>query len=294
LSDVLRTQPRLLAGLPDFPYRPHRYTRPDGLVVQYLDEGPHDAAKTWLCLHGQPTWSYLYRRMIPTFVAAGHRVIAPDFLGFGGSDKPREEAAYTFDFHRGTLLDLIASLGLRDIVLVVQDWGGLIGLTLPMEAPDRYAGLLVMNTTLATGDEPLSEGFLQWRAFCNRSPDMDIAKLMQRACPHLTAAEAQAYAAPWPDASYKAGVRRFPNLVPDRPDADGAALSRQARAFWTNRWTGKSLMAIGMKDPVLGPETMYALHRHIRGCPPPMKIAEGGHFLQEWGAPIAEAAVATL
>jgi haloalkane dehalogenase/tRNA(adenine34) deaminase len=294
LSDVLRTPPELLAGLPDFPHVPRRHLLPEGLAVQYIDAGPRDGAKTWLCLHGQPTWSYLYRRMIPLFVAAGHRVIAPDFLGFGGSDKPRDEAVYTFDFHRKTLLDLIAALDLRNVVLVVQDWGGLIGLTLPMATPERYRGLLVMNTMLGTGDEPLGEGFLQWRAFSNRSPDMDIARLMQRSCPHLAPAEAAAYAAPYPDASYKAGVRRFPNLVPDRPDAEGAALSRQARDFWASRWTGRSLMAIGMKDPVLGPPVMRALHRHIRGCPPPMEIADGGHFLQEWGGPIAEAAVKVL
>ena len=182
--------------------------------------------RTFLCLHGQPTWSYLYRRMIPIFAAAGHRVVAPDFLGFGRSDKPTDETVYTFDFHRDALLGLIAALDLRNIVLVVQDWGGLIGLTLPMADPERYAALLVMNTTLGTGDEPLSQGFLDWRAFSNRNPDMDIAGLMKRACPHLTTAEAAAYAAPFPDASYKAGVRRFPNLVPDRPDAGGAALSR--------------------------------------------------------------------
>lgn len=232
--------------------------------------------------------------MIPILVARGHRVIVPDFLGFGLSDKPIDEAVYTFDFHRNTLLDLIGALDLRNIVLVVQDWGGLIGLTLPMAAPERFSGLLVMNTMLGTGDRPLNQGFLDWRAFSNRSPDIDIAKLMQRACPHITQAEAATYAAPFPDARYKAGVRRFPNLVPDRPDADGAALSRQARDFWRNAWTGRSLMAIGMKDPVLGPPVMRALHGDIRNCPPPLEIADGGHFLQEWGAPIAEAAVKVL
>ena len=176
----------------------------------------------------------------------------------------------------------------------MQDWGGLIGLTLPMAAPERYAALLVMNTALGTGDAPLGEGFLAWRAFSNRHPDMDIAGLMQRACPHLGEAEAAAYAAPFPDATYKAGVRRFPNLVPDRPDAGGAALSREARAFWRERWTGKSLMAIGMKDPVLGPPVMRALHADIRNCPPPLEIAEGGHFLQEWGKDVAQAAVRML
>jgi haloalkane dehalogenase/tRNA(adenine34) deaminase len=262
--------------------------------LHYIDEGPREADRTWLCLHGQPTWSYLYRRMIPVFVGAGDRVVAPDFLGFGRSDKPADEATYTFDFHRHTLLDLIQALDLRNVTLVVQDWGGLIGLTLPMAAPERYAALLVMNTALGTGDAPLGEGFLAWRAFSNRNPDMDIARLMQRACPHLGEAEAAAYAAPFPDATYKAGVRRFPNLVPDRPDAGGAALSREARAFSRERWTGKSLMAIGMKDPVLGPPVMRALHAEIRNCPPPMEIAEGGHFLQEWGKDVADAAVRML
>ena len=294
MIDVLRTPPERLAGLPDWPYAPRYFQRPDGLVQQFFDVGPPDAAQTWLCLHGQPTWSYLYRRMIPTFEAAGHRVIAPDFMGFGGSDKPREEAVYTFHFHRQSILDLIEALDLREIVLVVQDWGGLIGLTLPMAMPERFRGLLVMNTALGTGDAPLPQGFVDWRAFSNRSPDMDIGKLMQRSCPHLTPPEAAAYAAPFPDASYKAGVRRFPNLVPDSPDAAGAALSRQARTFWSTRWTGRSLMAIGMKDPVLGPAVMGELHGHIRRCPPPIEIPEGGHFLQEWGRPIAEAAVRQL
>ncbi len=294
MTEALRSPDERFANLPGWPHAPRYHARPDGLRLHYVDEGPPSANRTWLCLHGQPTWSYLYRRMIPVFTAAGHRVVAPDFLGFGRSDKPVAEATYTFDFHRQSLLGLIEALDLRNIALVVQDWGGLIGLTLPMVAPQRFTALLVMNTALGTGDQPLSQGFLDWRAFSNRSPDMDIARLMQRTCPHLSAAEAQAYAAPFPDASYKAGVRRFPNLVPDRPDASGAALSREAREFWRSRWNGRSLMAIGMKDPVLGPPVMRALHADIRNCPPPMEIAEGGHFLQEWGEPIARAALATL
>jgi haloalkane dehalogenase len=264
LTDALRTPDRNFAGLPDWPYAQHYFERPDGLRLHYVDEGPREANRTWLCLHGQPTWSYLYRRMIPVFVGAGDRVVAPDFLGFGRSDKPVDETLYTFDFHRETLLGLIEALDLRNVTLVVQDWGGLIGLTLPMAASERYAALLVMNTALGTGDA------------------------------HLGEAEAAAYAAPFPDATYKAAVRRFPNLVPDRPDAGGAALSRQARAFWRERWTGKSLMAIGMKDPVLGPPVMRALHAEIRNCPPPLEIADGGHFLQEWGKEVAEAATRAL
>ena len=290
MIEALRTPDERFAGLPGWPYPPHYLDRPDGLRLHYIDEGPRGAARTFLCLHGQPTWSYLYRRMIPTLAGAG-RVVAPDFLGFGRSDKPVDEAVYTFDFHRQTLLALVETLDLRHIVLVVQDWGGLIGLTLPMAAPERYDGLLVMNTALGTGDQPLGEGFLAWRAFSNRNPDLDIAKLMQRSCPHLGDAEAAAYAAPYPDARYKAGVRRFPNLVPDHVDAPGAAVSRDARDFWRAQWTGQSLMAIGMKDPVLGPPVMHDLRGVIRNCPIPLEVPEGGHFLQEWGEPLARAAV---
>ncbi len=291
---ALRTPDDRFRGLAGWPYAPSYFQRPDGLRIHYVDTGPSDAGRTWLCLHGQPTWSYLYRRMIPVFAGAGDRVVAPDFLGFGRSDKPVDEATYTFEFHRNSLLDLIAALDLSNIVLVVQDWGGLIGLTLPMAAPERFASLLVMNTMLGTGDQPLGEGFLAWRDFSNRNQDMDIARLMQRTCPQLSAEEAASYAAPFPDVSYKAGVRRFPNLVPDGPNSLGAALSREARAFWRDRWAGRSLMAIGMKDPVLGPPVMRRLHADIRNCPPPIEIEEGGHFLQEWGVPIARAAVAAL
>ena len=294
MIDALRTPDERFASLPGWSYAPRYHTRADGLRLHHVDEGPRQARRTWLCLHGQPTWSYLYRRMIPVFAAAGDRVVAPDFLGFGRSDKPADERVYTFDFHRQTLIELIEALDLRDIVLVVQDWGGLIGLTLPMAAIQRFAALLVMNTALGTGDAPLGEGFLAWRSFSNRNPDLDIARLMQRACPHLGDAEAAAYAAPYPDARFKAGVRRFPNLVPDRLDAGGAALSREARRFWRERWTGKSLMAIGMTDPVLGPPVMRALHADIRNCPAPIEIADAGHFVQEWGEPIARKAVRLL
>jgi len=261
--------------------------------MHYLDEGPR-AAPVALCLHGQPTWSYLYRKMIPAFLAAGLRVVAPDFFGFGRSDKPEEEATYTFAFHRDSIVGLIEALDLRRVTLVCQDWGGLIGLTIPMDMPDRFERLLVMNTTLGTGDVALGEGFLAWRAFSNSKPDMDIAALMKRAVPGLSDAEAAAYAAPYPDARYKAGVRRFPNLVPDRPDAEGAALSRRAREFWSKQWSGTSFMAIGMQDPVLGPPAMRALHKSIRNCPPPLELADAGHFVQEAGAIIVEKAMASF
>jgi pimeloyl-ACP methyl ester carboxylesterase len=246
-----------------------------------------------LCLHGNPTWSYLYRHMIPVFTAAGLRVVAPDLIGFGRSDKPADEAAHTWDLHRGMLLGLVERLDLRDILLVVQDWGGLFGLTLPLAAPERYTRALIMNTALCTGE--LGEGFRQWRSFSNSQPDLAVGRLLRRGKADLSESEAAAYDAPFPDASYKAALRAFPNLVPDaeRDGADAAPiqLGCAAARFWSERWDGVALVAIGMADPVLGAGVMRRLHASIRHAPPPIEIAEAGHFVQEWGAPIARAAL---
>ena len=173
--------------------------------------------------------------------------------------------------------------------MVCQDWGGILGLTLPMAQPERFTRLLVMNTTVATGE--VTEGFRQWRAYSNAQPDLPVGKLLARGKPDMTPAEASGYDAPFEQASFKAALRAFPNLVSDGADAPGAALGREALAFWRDRWEGESFMAIGMQDPVLGGAPMRALQRSIRGCPVPMELAEAGHFVPEWGAPIAEAAL---
>ncbi|MBC7941252.1 MAG: alpha/beta fold hydrolase [Chitinophagaceae bacterium] len=309
---ALRTPDERFAALPGWPYAP-QYTQHAGLRVHHIDEGPRDAGVTALCLHGNPSWSYLYRHMVPVFTGAGLRVVAPDLIGFGRSDKPVDEAAHSFDIHRDMLLDFVERLNLRNILLVVQDWGGILGLTLPMAyeapkppsasapqggtsasgrpggGPQRFSRLLVMNTGLATGG--LTEGFRQWRNYSNGQPDMAVGKLIKRGKREMSDAEAAAYDAPFPDATYKAALRAFPNLVPDGADAPGAALSREAATFWRERWAGDSFMAIGMQDPVLGPPAMHALHKIIRGCPSPVEVPEGGHFVQEWGAPIARAAL---
>jgi haloalkane dehalogenase len=286
--NVLRTPDERFAGLPGWPFAP-QYLQIDGLRMHYVDEGPRDAVVTALCLHGQPSWSYLYRKMIPVFASTGVRVVAPDWFGFGRSDKPEDDAWYTFDRHRDSMLRFIEQMDLRNVLLVVQDWGGLLGLTLPLQQPERYTRLLVMNTGLGTGT--VTEGFKQWRAYANSQPDMAIGKLFQRGNPGMTAGEAAAYDAPFPDVRYKAGVRRFPNLVPDSDDAPGADISRQAARFWSERWQGVSFMAIGMQDPVLGPPAMQSLRKLIRGCPEPMEVADAGHFVQERGGPVAEAAL---
>jgi tRNA(adenine34) deaminase len=262
--------------------------------MHLLDEGPKDAPITWLCLHGNPAWSYLYRRMIPAWLAAGHRVVAPDMPGFGKSDKPKKDSTHRFDWHRLVLLELVEAMDLQRINLVVQDWGGILGLTLPMAAPRRYQGLLVMNTTLATGEQALSPGFLAWRQMCADKPLFDVGKLFARGNPHMTVAECEAYNAPFPDAGHRAALRAFPPMVPEHADSEGAAVSRQAKQFWATQWTGKSLMVVGQQDPVLGESVMRELHDAIRACPEPVVLPQAEHFVQEHGQAIAELALQHL
>jgi tRNA(adenine34) deaminase len=293
-EDAVRTPEERFRDLPGYSWAPHYVSDLSalaGLRLHYLDEGPRDAPLTWLCLHGNPSWSYLYRKMIPVFLAAGHRVVAPDLIGFGKSDKPKKEAAHSFSWHRQVLLEFIERLDLSRVVLVVQDWGGLLGLTLPMAAPQRYHGLLVMNTLLATGDVPLTPGFLAWRDMCAKKPDYDVGRLLARGNPQLGEAECAAYNAPFPDRGHRAALRAFPAMVPETPAADGAAISREALAFWQRQWQGRSLMAVGMQDPVLGWPVMRALQAQIRNCPEPLRIEQGGHFVPEQGQAIAQAAV---
>lgn len=291
--DFVRTPDERFEALPDFSYAPNYIEGLPGyagLRVHYIDEGPKTAQRTFLCLHGQPSWSFLYRKMIPVFLNSGARVICPDWLGFGRSDKPTEDAVYTFHFHRNMMVGFIKALDLQHVTLVCQDWGGLLGLTLPMDMPERFDRLLVMNTAIAVGQSP-GEGFDNWRAFNRTQPDMDVGALMKRASPILTDQEAAAYAAPFPDITYKAGVRRFPELVMTDPGMEGVETSKRAADWWKTAWQGQSFMAVGAQDPVLGPNQMETLRATIAGCPPPMMIEDGGHFVQEWGAPIAEAAL---
>ena len=299
MSDIrhIRTPDERFAGLPDYPW-PAKYSDSlpslRGLRLHYLDEGPRDAAITWLCLHGNPTWSYLYRHMIPVFAAAGHRVVVPDLPGFGKSDKPTEVAQHTFTWHRAVLREFVEALELGAVNLVVQDWGGLLGLTLPLAAPERYRGVLVMNTYLATAEEPLPAGFIQWREMCRAKPDFSISRLFARGNPQMSAAACAAYDAPFPTLGHRAATRAFPDMVPEHPSDDGVAISRQAAAFWANEWDGRSMMAIGMQDPVFTPAMMERFRRGLRGCPAPLGIAEAGHFVQEHGATIAREALSKL
>jgi haloalkane dehalogenase len=290
--EALRTDESRFDSIPAWPYQP-RYVEDlrgyGGLRMHYVDEGPEDVP-VFLCIHGEPAWAYLYRKMIPVFLGSGARVVAPDLFGFGRSDKPVDDTVYTWDFHRGALLAFIEHLGLDEMTLVVQDWGGILGLTVPVDMADRVSRLLIMNTAFGTGAEP-SRGFVEWRDYVARTPDLEVGRLMKRSCPHLSDQEAAAYDAPFPGPEYKAGVRTFPALVPTSPDMDGVDVSKKAMKWWSTEFDGDSFMAIGQSDPVLA-EVMPLIHKAIRGCPPPLVLPDAGHFVQEWGEEVARAALA--
>jgi len=289
--NALRTPEDRFADLQDFPFPPHYVDNLpgyEGLRAHYLDLGPRDAKHTFLCLHGEPTWSYLYRKMIPVMLESGARVVAPDFFGFGRSDKPVLDSTYTFHFHREFLLRFVEHVALRAITLVVQDWGGTLGLTLPVDIGFRSKldRLFVMNTVLPVG-KPLGPHFYEWRSLVRSTPDLPVGQWIRATAPQLTDQETAAYDAPFPDTRFQAGARTFPDLAMVEPEMEGVAEAEAALRFWTEEWSSQSFMAIGAKDPDV--ETMQTLRKQIRGCPEPLVVPEAGHFVQEWGEIAARA-----
>jgi haloalkane dehalogenase len=280
--EILRTPEERFAGLPDFPYEP-RYVEVDGgLRVAYVEDGPADG-ETVLLLHGEPSWSFLYRRMIPVLTAAGLRVVVPDLVGFGRSDKPVDPADYSYAAHVAWMREaLFDRLDLRDVTLLGQDWGGLVGLRLVAEHPDRFARVVVANTGLPTGDQPMSPAFLAWQRFSQESPDFQIGRVVANgsAAP-LPAEVVAAYDAPFPDDSYTAGARVFPALVPTRPDDPAAAANRAAWEVLA-RWDKPFLTAFSDGDPITGggDRVFQKLVPGAQGMPH-TTLAGGGHFLQE-------------
>lgn len=278
---TLRTPDEYFDNLPDYDFEPH-YLSFGGLRVHYLDEGP-DTEETILCLHGDPTWSYLYRKMIPV-LGQQYRVIAPDFIGFGRSDKFTDPGAYSFAMHYHTLARIVEDLELEAITLVCQDWGGLLGLTLAAEIPDAFDRLVIMNTALPTGEEPLSEAFLQWQAFAANHPDLAMSKIIARGLSHPERISADAlagYDAPFPDASYKTGAAIWPSLVPGYVDDPGAAEMRRTRQALT-QWPRPALVMFSDGDPITAgwDKTFLDMLPTARDFGA-VKIEGAGHFLQE-------------
>jgi len=279
---VLRTPDERFASVPDFPFDPHYAETADGLRVHYLDEGPREGAPV-LLMHGEPTWSYLYRKMIPALVDAGHRCIAPDLVGFGRSDKPADPDDYTYQRHVDWMSAVLFDrLDLRDVTFFGQDWGGLVGLRLVAAQPDRFGRVVVGNTGLPTGDRPPNEAFLAWQRFSRESPEFPIGSIISNGCASRLSPEVvAAYDAPFPDDSYKAGARQFPSLVPTSPDDPAHDANNRA---WEvlRRFDRPFLCAFSDGDPITrGSERQFIGHVPGADGQPHVTIEGAGHFLQE-------------
>lgn len=284
--DALRTPDDRFTDLPGYTFEPHYVEIPDGdggtLRVHHLDEGPADGPVV-LLLHGEPSWSFLYRHMIPVLVDAGMRVIAPDLVGFGRSDKPAARADYTYARHVEWLSShVFGALDLRDITLVCQDWGGLLGLRLVAAEPDRFAAVVAANTFLPTGDGTPSDAFLAWQKFSQEVPEMPIGKIINGGCTtDLSPEVIAAYDAPFPDETYKEGARQFPSLVPTSPDDPEAPANREA---WKvlGAFERPFVCAFSDQDPITKGNDRHLIERiaGARGAAH-TTIEGGGHFLQE-------------
>jgi haloalkane dehalogenase len=282
---IIRTPDEHFAALPDFPYLPHyvEVTAAGARLRMHYVQAGDPTADPILCLHGEPTWAYLYRKMIPALSEAG-RVIAPDLIGFGRSDKFSEIDEYSIQMHYEALVSFIEALDLRNITLVCQDWGGILGLPIAMEHAERFARLVIMNTGMPGGDTPMNEGFMQWRAFAERTGrEIRPGQLVKisAATAEISEVVQAAYDAPFPDASYRAGVAAFPLLVPITPDAPGAERIRKARKAIT-KWQKPTLVMFSDSDPVTAGGDI-AMRRLIPGAQgqPIITIMGAGHFLQE-------------
>ena len=279
-----RTPDARFEDLPDFPYEPHYVSVGDDLRMHYVDEG---SGAPILCLHGAPTWAYLYRHMIPP-LSEEHRVVVPDFVGFGRSDKFTDVADYSFEMHHATLGDFIEALDLTNVTLVVQDWGGLLGLTYAARQPERVARLVILNTFLPTGEEGKSRAFLAWRRFVENAPDLPIGTVVRRGLAEpdrLSEAEEAAYDAPFPILESKAGAVAWPLMVPMEPDDPVASVMRETRARLAE-WTKPAFELFAPGDPILGgAQGVFRSLIPAAGEQPDVTIDDAGHFLQEEQGP---------
>ena len=277
-TEIFRTPDDRFERLPGYDFAPH-YAEIDGLRLHYVDEGAREGTPI-VCFHGEPTWAYLYRKMLPPLVAAGHRVICPDYAGFGRSDKPTDRGWYSYDGHVELMTALLDRLELRGATVVVQDWGGPIGLRWAVEHEERVERLVVLNTGIFTGR--VSKGFLAWRDFAQKNPDLPVGFVLQGATKSELAPEVvAAYEAPFPSPESKAGAAQFPLLVPTEEDGPGASQMR-AVADALSRWQKPALVAFSDSDPVFPhPKSGQVFCDRIPGARPQVTIAGAAHFLQE-------------
>ena len=282
--EILRTADSRFDKLPDWAFEPHYTDIADAASGQTLrlacvDEGPRDG-RTVLLMHGEPSWSYLYRHIIPKLVAVGHRVVTPDLIGFGRSDKPADRKEYTYERHVAWLSNWITAMNLQDVTLFCQDWGGLLGLRLVAAFPERFAGVVVANTALPVGT-PVSDAFLQWLAFSQSTPDLPVGQIVAMGCSRkLSKAEIAAYNAPFPDASYKAGACQFPTLVPITPQ-HGSVAENQAAWAVLSQFKKPFVTAFSDNDMVTkGGDLQF--QQLIPGAKGQAHVTlKGAHFLQE-------------
>ncbi|MEM7051612.1 MAG: haloalkane dehalogenase [Acidobacteriota bacterium] len=279
---ALRTPDERFENLPGYSFAPHYAELGSGLRMHYVDEGPADAAPV-LLLHGEPSWSYLYRKMVPPLAAAGHRVVAPDLIGFGRSDKPTERSDYTYQSHLAWLRELLfESLDLSAITLFCQDWGGLLGLRLVAEAGERFARVVVSNTGLPIGSKTRNEAFDAWQRYSQEVPVFPAGRIIQGATvQELPPEVVAAYDAPFPDESFKAGARQFPMLVPLQ-DEEPEALANLAAWHQLTAWEKPLLTAFGDSDPIFsGGERIFETKVPGAHGQAHRRLAGGGHFIQE-------------
>ncbi|MFC1795610.1 haloalkane dehalogenase [Pseudomonadota bacterium] len=293
---VLRTPDERFENLPDFPFEPHYLNIEDqdlgGLRIHYLDEGPTDTP-TILCLHGEPSWSFLYRKMIPVFTAAGYRVVAPDLPGFGRSDKPADRNDYSYSKHVQWMRDWLEAAGLKNITLLGQDWGGLIGMRLLAENPELFSRFSLSNTGLPTGDQSMGEAFERWRKFSQKDPEFDCGIIVnQFGRGSLSDEEIAAYRAPFPSNEYKEGARQFPMLVPTSPDDPASEDNRKAWSVLMG-FEKPALMCFSDNDPITngGDRPFLKLVPGTRNQP--HITLKGSHFIQEedgetWATAVVE------
>jgi len=278
--EIIRTPDERFTDLPGYTFEP-RYVEVDGLRIHYIDEGPAEAEPV-LMLHGEPSWSYLYRKMIPVVTAAGYRAVAPDLVGFGRSDKPTRREDYTYQRHVDWISGFLVNLDLKRITLVGQDWGGLIGLRLAAEHEERFARIVAANTGLPTGDRSMGEAFLRWQQYSQTTPEFNAGRIVKGGCvTELSPEVIAAYNAPFPDDRYKAGARQFPLLVPNTPDDPAAVPNRKAWEVLA-RWEKPFLTAFSDSDAITrGADRLF--QQVIPGTKgqPHTTIVGAGHFLQE-------------